>query len=133
MAREDKAKTRGRWEANVVQYLQPGEQARSLFPAETRNPYLARFDRAVVTVFSKAGLTFENTEDSRRVVVVTDKRILVCRVGSWRMFAVAAILRELPRQTQIGPAKGLYCRTEALGERLYIHRAYFHDITLVDS
>jgi hypothetical protein len=133
MASTDKAKARDRWEANAVQYLQPGEQIHALFPAETRNPYLARFDRALVTIFSKAGLTFESTGDSRRVVVVTDRRILVCRVGRWRTFALEAVLRELPRQTQIGPANGLYYSTEAFGERLYIHRAYFHDIALVDS
>ena len=35
--------------------------------------------------------------------------------------------------TKIGPASGLWYRTEALGERLYIHKRFHKDIAAADG
>ena len=132
MARRGKAKTIDKMKATVVEYLLPGEQIQAVFPAQTKSPYVALL-LAWNVVFSKASLTFKSTRPKNRVVVVTDRRIFVVEAGTWRPFAVKKILRELPRLTKIGPAKGLWYRTEALGEPLYIHRGYHEDVAFADS
>jgi hypothetical protein len=125
--------------ANVAEFLQPGEQIQAVFPAQTKNPYLVligvigHLPWPWTVLYSKVGLKVKSTRPRDRVVVATDRRILVCEAGTWRMSAVKKVLRELPRLTQIGPASGLWYRTAALGERLYIHRSFREDVELADS
>jgi hypothetical protein len=71
--------------------------------------------------------------NSFRVVVVTDGRILVFRSGRFRMTPVKELRHELPRNTRIGPAKGLWFRCESLGERLYIHKRFHKDVAAADA
>jgi hypothetical protein len=49
------------------------------------------------------------------------------------MTPVKEILRELPRQTLIGPAHGLWYRVDSLGERLYINKRFHKDIRAADG
>jgi len=69
-----------------------------------------------------------------RVVVVTNERILIFRVR-WRNGAIEEFLTDGPRETVIGPPHSLYMyyRTDALGERLWINRRWFKDVTAVDA
>jgi hypothetical protein len=68
-----------------------------------------------------------------RAIVVTDRRILVCRSGRFSGDLVKKVIRELPRNTKIGPAKGLWFRCEVLGERLYIGQLFHKDIAEADA
>ena len=68
-----------------------------------------------------------------RVVVVTDRRILVCRSGRFRTTPVKEVVNELPRTTRIGPASGLWYKCQTLGDRLYIHKRFHKDIAAADS
>jgi hypothetical protein len=72
-------------------------------------------------------------KNAYRVVVVTDRRILVCRSGRLGVTKVNEVIDELPRHTQIGPASGLWYKCETLGERLYIHKRFHKDIAQVDA
>jgi hypothetical protein len=67
------------------------------------------------------------------VVVVTDRRILVFQAGRLRAVVIKALLREVPRATQIGPPHGLWYRTDVLGEKLFIHKRFAKDITEADA
>lgn len=58
---------------------------------------------------------------------MTDRRILVCHSGRLRTTPVKDVVHELPRNTKIGPASGLWYKT-ALGERLYIHKRFHKDV-----
>jgi hypothetical protein len=49
------------------------------------------------------------------------------------MTPIKEILRELPRQTLIGPAHGLWYRVDSLGERLYINKRFHKDIRAADG
>jgi hypothetical protein len=40
---------------------------------------------------------------------------------------------DLPRNTVIGPAQGLWYQTDALAESLYINRRYHEDVAAADS
>jgi hypothetical protein len=42
-------------------------------------------------------------------------------------------LAELPHQTLIGPAHGLWYRTNALGQRLYINYRFQKDVAAADD
>ena len=103
--------------SNAAHVLQPGEAIQAVFSAMTTSPWF------VLLVWISG----------YRVVVVTDRRILVCRSGRFSGDLVKEVIRELPRNTKIGPAKGLWFRCEMLGERLYIGQLFHKDIAKADA
>ena len=108
---------------NAEHVLQPGEVIQAVIPAQTISAYLAAFISYWLIILKNA----------YRVVVVTDRRILVCQSGRWTISAVREVLAELPRQTAIGPAHGLWYKTNALGEQLYINKRFHKDVAQADS
>ncbi|HTX00516.1 MAG TPA: hypothetical protein VMD59_17180, partial [Acidimicrobiales bacterium] len=70
--------------------------------------------------------------NARRVVLVTDRRILVCRTGRPGSSSLGEVLRELPRATIIGP-RGFSGKTRTLGKGLYIDRQFHDDVAMADS
>ncbi len=108
--------------ANVQSHLAPGEQIQAAFPAQTFSGWWAMLSWIIVVVKS-----------SYRAIVVTDRRILVFDTGKLTMGTPKRLLRELPRATRIGPASGLWYRTEALGERIYVHKRFHKDIETADG
>lgn len=113
---------RDKLRANAAPHLQPGENIQAVFCGQTTSQYFALISWWII-LFTNA----------YRVVVVTDRRILVCNSGRFRMTPVKEIKRELPRNIQIGPANGLWWRCETLGERLYIHKRFHKDVTAADT
>jgi hypothetical protein len=59
--------------SNAVQYLQPGETIQAVFAAQTTSQYWALISWLIIVL-----------RDSYRVVIVTDRRILVCKSGRFR-------------------------------------------------
>jgi hypothetical protein len=108
--------------ANAAHLLQPEETIQTVFCAQTTSQYYALLSTLIIIL-----------SDAYRVVVVTDKRILVCRSGRFRMTPVKGVIRELPRNTRIGPPSGLWWRCETLGELLYVHRRFHKDVTVADA
>jgi hypothetical protein len=43
------------------------------------------------------------------------------------------VVNELPRSTRIGPPKGVWFKTDALGERLYVAKRFFKDVEAADA
>jgi hypothetical protein len=113
---------RDKIQKNAASVLQSGETIQAVFPGQTTSQYFALISYWII-VFKNA----------YRVIVVTDRRILVCSSGRMSMTQVKGVLRELPRATRIGPPKGLWYKTEALGERLYISKRFFKDIDAADA
>src|ERR1700730_3839914 len=93
----------------VAPFLEPDERIQAIFPAQTMSPYWVLITFWILIV-----------KNRYRVVVVTNKRILVLNSGRWRLTAVKEAVREVDRNTLIGPAKGLQYRCDSLGERLYV-------------
>jgi len=108
--------------ANAQSVLQPGEPIQAVFGAQSTSPYWVFLSYWI--------LIFAN---SYRVVVVTPQRIMVCRSGRFTTATIKEVIRELPRSTKIGPASGLWYKTEALGERLYIHKRFHKDVEAADA
>jgi hypothetical protein len=107
---------------NVQPLLQPGETIQAVFAAQSTSQWFALISIWIIVI-----------KNSYRSVIVTDRRILVCRAGRLTLGAVKGVLRELPRATQIGPASGLWYKTDALGETLYIHKRFHKDVAAADG
>jgi hypothetical protein len=107
---------------NAAHLLERGETIQQVFPAQTMSQYWAIVSHWVM-VF-KVGF---------RVVVVTDRRIMVCQAGRFAPTKVNGVVNELPRHIMIGPARGLWYRFEILGERLYVHKRFHKDIAQADA
>jgi len=108
--------------ANAAPLLQPGEQIQAVIPAQITSGWMALISYWIIVI-----------RGAYRVVVVTDRRILVCSSGRMRMTPVNEVLREVPRATLIGPPSGLWYRTDSLGERLYIAKRFHKDILDADA
>jgi len=108
--------------ANAATLLQPGEIIQSVIPAQTVSQYFALISIWII-VFKNA----------YRNIVVTDRRILLCTSGRFRMSPVNEIVGEFPRQLKIGPAHGLWYRCDAFGDKLYINRRFHNDVAIADG
>jgi hypothetical protein len=106
---------------NSQQFLQPGEQVQAVLGGQTVSGWWGALSSLMY---------FWN---HFRAVLVTDRRIIVLDSGKVRMGVPKGHVRDLPRSTKIGPPKGLWYRTDALGEKLYIHKRFHKDIELADS
>ena len=118
-------------------YLEPGESVRRFALAQTFNPLwileyvplllIGLFHHSLwpfivegvgVTVLIVLGLTI--LKRAGRIVVITDRRVLVWASVGW-LGRQPEFLRELPRGTMIGSASGNWWRSfNTLGERLYL-------------
>lgn len=107
---------------NAAHLLAPGETIQTIFPAQTTSGWFALLSIWIIVL-----------NDAYRVVVVTDRRILVCKSDRFRMTPVKQVLRELPRYIRIGPPTGLWHRTEVLGERMYINKRFHKDVETADA
>ena len=116
MAIRDKMRT------NAQPYLQPGETIQEVFGAQTTSGWFALISYWIIILSA-----------AYRVVVVTDRRILVCKSGRMTTTPVKEVLHELPRTTRIGPATGLWYRCDALGERLYVAKRFHRDVNAADA
>jgi hypothetical protein len=108
--------------ANAAHLLGPDETIETVFPAQTVSQWFSLVSYWIIIL-----------ANAYRVVVVTNRRIIVCNSGRFRMTPVKDVIRELPRQLSIGPANGLWYRTEVLGERLYIAKRFHKDIAAADT
>lgn len=116
MAIRDKLRT------NAQPHLQPGENIQAVIPCQTVSQYFALLSYWII-IFKNA----------YRVVVVTDRRILVCTSGRLRITPVTAVKWEVSRSTLIGPASGLWYKCESLGEKLYINKRFHKDVAEADA
>ena len=98
--------------------LQPGETVQVVFCAQTVSA------RSAWKIIISKGY---------RVVVVTNRRILVCRAGRLRPGNVKGVERELPRTTRLGEPNGLWWPCDSLGGRLYVHRRFHKDVRTADA
>jgi hypothetical protein len=114
---------RDKLKANAEPLLQPGEELQAVFRAQTVYPYLGPISALLILVGSAV----------YRVVVVTDRRILMCRGDRVTMAPIHEVLAEVPRQTMMGPAHGLWYRTDSLGDRLYINRSFHAEVAAADA
>jgi hypothetical protein len=108
--------------ANAAPLLGADEKIQAVFGAQTVSQYLSLISYWIIII-----------KNAYRVVVVTDKRILVCGSGRFRTTPVNGVIRELPRTTKIGQPEGLWWKCETLGEKLYINKRFHKDVREADG
>ena len=116
------AKINDKIAANAAGHLQPGEQVQAAFATQTKPWWMMLLGMVVFIVANRY-----------RPVVVTDGRIIVFDGGRWATTAVKSVVREVPRSVRIGPAKGLWYTTNALGEPLHVHKRFHGEINRADA
>jgi hypothetical protein len=102
--------------------LRQGESIEAVFAAQATSPYFSLLSIWIIVI-----------QNGYRVVIVTDQRIIVCHSGRTRISKVNDVIAEFPRSTKIGPTSGIWYSTNALGERLYIHRRFHKDVAVADG
>jgi hypothetical protein len=107
---------------NAAPLLQEGETVQAVFGAQTVSQYWVFVSYWIIAI-----------KNAYRVVVVTDRRILVCTSGRFRTTPVKGVERELPRSTRIGQPSGLWWKCESLGEKLYVHKRFHKDVVAADA
>ena len=112
---------RDRIRANAQPFLRSGEGIQAVIPAQTVRQYWSLLSFWLIA------------RDTYRVIVVTDQRILLCRSGRFTETPVREVLAQLPRETVIGPARGLWYATDVLGPRLFIGRRFRDDAAAADG
>lgn len=109
---------------SVAALLGPGETLQAAVWAQTLNPYWVPITTVRVLLGRKSPY---------RAIVATDRRLVVFRGDRWRHRADYVTMAEFPRRTRIGPAAGLWHRTDAFGERLYIQRRFYREVAAADA
>jgi hypothetical protein len=113
---------RDKLRSNAAHLLQPGETIQAVFCAQTVSQYFALISVWIIVL-----------SNAYRVVVVTDRRIMVCRSGRFTVTPVKAIETELPRSTRIGDPSGLWWPCTTLGRKLYVNRRFHKDVREADA
>jgi hypothetical protein len=107
--------------------LAPGESTQFVIPARTRSPGLSYLRRIpfLGIVAALVLLILDLVSNPRAMIVVTDRRILVCSRTRYSSKA-KKVIRELPRKTQIGYDNEVkfWFKTTTLGQSLYIAKRY---------
>ena len=116
MALRDKLRT------NAAPLLQPGETIQAVFCAQTVSQYFALISFWIIIL-----------SDAYRVVVVTDRRIMVCKSGRFTISPVKGIETEVPRSTRLGEPSGLWWPCTTLGRKLYVNRRFHNDVRQADA
>jgi hypothetical protein len=113
---------RDKFRASAASYLEPGEQIQAAFAAQSVSQWMALISFWIIILKS-----------AYRVIIVTDRRILVFQAGKLQTTKIKSVLREVPRTTKIGPPSGLWYKTDVLGEKLFVHKRYAKDIEAADA
>jgi hypothetical protein len=106
---------------NSQQFLNPGEQIQAVIGAQTISGWWGALTSLMFFV------------NNYRAVLATDQRIIVLHCGKLRMGKPQSHVRDVARATRIGPPSGLWFKTEALGEKMYVHKRFHKDIETADS
>ena len=114
---------------NSQKFLKPNEKVQAVIPGQTLNQYWAVTILAGVLPY----LILILVANRYRATVVTDQRILVLDTGKWSQGTPKSVVRELPRNVRIGPAKGLWWKSSTLGETIYINKRFHSDVTAADA
>jgi hypothetical protein len=105
-------------------YLEDGEQVEQVFLAQTGpTPWLMGLIGGLAMMLAV----------KRRIIVVTDRAIVVLAAGAWTGTNAKSVVARLPRQTRFGALKGLWARIELDGQRMWVHKRFFKDVAEADA
>ncbi len=106
----------------ITPMLEPGEQVQAVFVGQTASQWLAA-----------AGLIFFVLSNKYYTVAATDRRIAVFKGGSMTVASPKELTASLPRNTRLGPASGLWWKTDIAGVTLRVHKRFHKDVAQADA
>ena len=110
--------------------LLPGEQVNQVFLAQTgANPYLASIIAPIGGLLG--GLLFQ-TLLKRYIIAVTDQSVVVL-TATFNGTKPIDVHSRLPRQTKLGPHKGIWGSINLNGQKYYVHAKFRKDIAAADA
>ena len=109
--------------ASAAQFVEPGETIEQVFGAQTASPLTAPLIGSLIALII----------NRYRIVVVTDRRILVLDAGKWTQRTARAVVSELPRATRLGPTSGLWFKIETPAGKIHVRRYFYKDVNAADS
>jgi hypothetical protein len=68
-----------------------------------------------------------------RVVVVTDRNVVLLRSTPWVPAKPKELVARLPRSTRFGPLSGVWAKIQLEGERYYVHKRFQKDAAAADA
>lgn len=109
--------------ASAAQFVEPGETIEQVFGAQTASPLTAPLIGSLIALII----------NRYRIVVVTDRRILVLDAGKWTQRTARAVVSELPRATRLGPTSGLWFKIDTPAGKIHVRRYFYKDINAADT
>jgi hypothetical protein len=110
------------WQHAVQPLLEPGEQVQAVFITQTGpSPYWV----LVTTLIFFAV--------KRRIIVATDRAIVIVRAGAMSGTSAKEVMARLPRGTRLGPASGMWAKISVNGEQQWVHKRFHGDIARADA
>lgn len=106
----------------ITPMLEPGEQVQAVFVGQTASQYLAL-----------AGWIFFLATNRYYTVAATDRRIAVFEGGRMTLASPKTLVASLPRQTKLGPAGGLWWKTQIGETTLRVHKRFHKDVAQADA
>jgi len=105
-------------------FLEPEEQVRQAFLAQTGpSPYFVFLSWIIIVLFA-----------DYRVVVVTDRAILVLSSGKFFPAKPKKLVARLSRGTPLGPVSGaMWARLQLGTDRMWVHRRFHKDVRAADA
>lgn len=102
--------------------LEPDEQIEEVFLAQTGpTPWLGLLTTLIWFAVK------------RRIVVVTDRSIVVMSAGWWTGTNPKGVLARLARGTRLGPLSGLWGKTTLGAETVHVHKRFHGDVARADA
>src|SRR4051812_26208490 len=109
---------RAKLNARVTPLLEAGEQVQYTFPADAGvTPWLA----------NGFGLIGRALLAKPRLIAVTDRAVVILQAGIGGT-SPTKVLTRLPRDTRIGPAKGIWAPVVLASQKMYVHKRFHKDI-----
>ena len=103
-------------------FLEPGEEARHVFLAQAGpTPWLFALS-ALLGFLMKY-----------RVVVVTDRNVVLLKSSPWTPAKPTEVVARLPRSTRFGPMSGVWAKIQLEGEKYYVHKRFQKDAAAADA
>lgn len=109
--------------ASAAQFVEPGETIEQVFGAQTASPLTAPLIGSLIALII----------NRYRIVVVTDRRILVLDAGKWTQRTARAVVSELPRATRLGPTSGLWFKIDTPAGKIHVRRYFYKDVNAADT
>jgi len=109
--------------ASAAQFVEPGETIEQVFGAQTASPLTAPLIGSLIALII----------NRYRIVVVTDRRILVLDAGKWTQRTARAVVSELPRATRLGPTSGLWYKIDTPAGKIHVRRYFHKDVNAADT